>query len=312
MSEPQSGRAFRFGVSIWGASSAGEWRAKARKAEDLGFDVLLVPDHLADIFPPLTALTSAADATSSLHVGTYVLNNDFRNPALLAREAATLALLTDGRFELGIGAGHMESEYVAAGLPFDPAPMRVARLTESVDILQRLLVGEELTFEGEHYRVRNHRIYPAVTVPMPLLIGGNGRRVLELAALRADIVSFTGFFPADGGRRSDLTHFTAAGLEDRLAIVRAAAGARFDRIELNCLVQAVLPGDTPATALGPMLARTPGLSLDEALHSPFLLSGPPEAMAEALLARRDRFGITYISVFEPAMDALASVIAHLK
>ena len=166
-------RPFRFGVSIWSASSASAWRDQARRAEDAGFHTMLVADHVVDtMFPPLTALTAAAEATDRLRVGTLVVNNDFHHPVLLAREAATVDLLTDGRLELGLGAGHMKSEYDAIGLPFDPPSVRVARMAESAEIIHRLLAGEEVTFHGRDHHVVEQRIAPTpVQRPVPLLIG---------------------------------------------------------------------------------------------------------------------------------------------
>jgi len=151
---------FRFGVNVWSAGSRAEWADKARKAEELGYSVFTVPDHLAGIFAPMPALMSAAAATKRLRVGTNVLNNDFRHPVLVAREAATADLLTDGRLQVGLGAGHMKSEYDEAGLRFDAGGARVERLAEAVSIVKRLLNGEEVTFAGRHYRVNGHRIHP--------------------------------------------------------------------------------------------------------------------------------------------------------
>src|SRR5437870_13395014 len=143
---------FRFGVNVRTAGSHAEWAEKARKVERLGYSVLLVPDHLAELLAPFPALAAAAAATTRLRVGTGVLNNDFRHPVLTAREAATLDVLSDGRFELGLGAGHMRSEYEQAGLAFDAGVTRVERLAEAVTIVKRLLKGETVTFTGRHYR----------------------------------------------------------------------------------------------------------------------------------------------------------------
>lgn len=156
------------------------------------------------------------------------------------------------------------------------------------------------------------KLYPSLSVPIPLLIGGNNRRVLELAAQRANIVSFTGFFPRDGGRSSDLAHFTARGLADRLAIVRSAAGGRLADIELNVLVQAVVPAASAAVAAQRASQQLTTLSRDDAATSPFLLLGTEAEMVDALLDRRERFGVSYFAVFEPAMEALAPVIARLR
>src|SRR5438132_8332958 len=147
---------FRFGVAVRGAASRAEWADKARKIEALGYSVLNVPDHLAEVVAPIPALVSAADATQRLRVGTTVLNNDLRHPVVLAREAATVDLLTDGRLQLGLGAGWMQSEYDQAGLRFDPGATRVERLAEAVTIIKGLLEGEQVTFAGQHYRVTGH------------------------------------------------------------------------------------------------------------------------------------------------------------
>src|SRR5262245_38865892 len=151
---------FRFGINIRDASSRAGWQDKARKAEQLGYSVLLVPDHLAAMLATIPAVMSAADATKSLRVGTNVLNNDLRHPVLLAREAATMDLLTDGRFELGLGAGYVQLEYEQAGLRFDRGGIRVERLAESVRIIKALLGGAEVDFAGQHYRVTGHTIHP--------------------------------------------------------------------------------------------------------------------------------------------------------
>jgi probable F420-dependent oxidoreductase len=230
-------RPFRFGVSVRRAENRREWQEAARRAEALGYSSFLVPDHLVDILPPLVPLVSAAEATERLRVGTFVLNNDLRHPALVARDAAAIDLLSDGRFELGLGAGHMESEYEEIGVRFDPGRVRVERLGESVAIIKKLLAGEEVTFAGMHYTLRGHRIHPSpVQKPRPpILIGGNSRPLLTLAAREADIVSFLGFSHKRGGRDFNLRAFTDAGTEERVAIVREAAGDRFPPLELNAV-----------------------------------------------------------------------------
>jgi probable F420-dependent oxidoreductase len=168
---------FRFGVSVRRAQSRREWQEKARRAEALGYSSFLVPDHLTDILPPLVPLVSAAEATASLRVGNFVLNNDLRHPALVARDAGAIDLLSDGRFELGLGAGHMQSEYDEIALRFDSGRVRVERLGESVAIIKKLLAGQ-VTFAGAHYSLTRHRIHPSsVQKPRPpLLIGGTAVR----------------------------------------------------------------------------------------------------------------------------------------
>jgi probable F420-dependent oxidoreductase len=303
---------FRFGVSVRRAESRGDWREKARRAEALGYSVFLVPDHLADIMPPWVALAVAAETAPTMRVGTFVLNNDLRHPALVAREAAALDLLTDGRLELGLGAGHMEAEYDQIGLPFDPSEVRVERLGEAVAIVKRLLAGEEVAFTGVHYRLAGHRVSPtpAQRPRPPLLLGGNSRRLLELAGREADIVSFLGFSHRAGGREFDFGAFGKAGTAARIDVVREAAAGRFGDMELNAVVQRVVVTDSARRAAAE-LADDAGLSVDEVLDSPYLLVGSVDAIADGLRARHERHGFTYWVVPEGVMDAFAPVIARV-
>jgi probable F420-dependent oxidoreductase len=305
-------RPFRFGVSVRRAESRADWREKARRAEALGYEVFVVPDHLADILPPWVSLTVAAEAAPTMRVGTFVLNNDLRHPALVAREAAALDLLTDGRLELGLGAGHMEAEYDQIGLRFDPNAVRVARLGEAVAIVKRLLAGEEVTFSGAHYTLTGHRVSPSpVQKPRPsLLLGGNSRRLLELAGREADIVSFLGFSHRRGGRAFDLGAFGAEGTAERIRIVREAAGSRFGELELNAVVQRVVVTDDSRSAAAD-LAHEEELSVEEVLDSPYMLVGSVDAIADGLRARHERHGFTYWVVPEGVMDAFAPVIARV-
>jgi probable F420-dependent oxidoreductase len=213
---------FRFGINARDAGSRAEWQDKARRVEELGYSVLMVPDHLAAMLAPIPAAVSAAAATKSLRVGTNVLNNDFRHPVLVAREAATADLLTDGRFELGLGAGHMRSENDEAGLPFERGRVRVERLAEAVTIIKDLLAGAEVTFAGQHYRVAGHTIHPGpVQRPHPpIIIGGNGPRLLTLAAKEADIVGFTGITFTRGGTEPDFSAWRTGGVDERVRLVR--------------------------------------------------------------------------------------------
>lgn len=300
-------------MNLWAGGSCAEWTDKARKLEDLGYAVLTVPDHLAEFLAPIPALVAAALATKALRVGTLVLNNDFRHPVLIAREAATLDRLSDGRLELGVGAGHMRSEYDQAGLSFGPGGTRVDRLTEAVAIIKALLAGESVTFSGTHYRVTEHTVHP---IPVqrphpPILIGGNGRRLLALAGREADIVGLSGITFRQGGTQPDLSAWRAAAVEERLAIVRAAAGERYRRLELNALVQRVVVTDDRHGAARELASRWPQLSVDELLASPYLLVGTVDQMVEDLRARRERWGISYYTVFEPFMSAFAPVVNRL-
>src|SRR5437016_14283130 len=304
---------FRFGVNVRTGGSYGEWATKARKVEALGYDVLLMPDHLAELFAPMLGLTAAAAATTRLRVGTAVLNNDFRHPVLVAREAATLDVLSGGRLELGLGAGHMRSEYEQAGLGFEPGVTRVERLAESVVVIKRLFDGEAVTFAGQHYQLTGHTIYPRpVQRPRPpIFIGGNAPRLLSVAAREADIVGFTGIMFRDGAREVDVSDFRASVVDERVRLVRETAGDRFGQLELNALVQRVIVTDDrykdAATLTGPVSRLTP----EEIVASPYILIGTVEEMVADLEARRERWGISYVMTHEPFMDALAPVVARL-
>jgi probable F420-dependent oxidoreductase len=306
-------RPFRFGVNVRTAGSAAEWADKARKVERLGYSVLLVPDHLAELLAPFPALAAAAASTTRLRMGTAVLNNDFRHPVLLAREAATLDVLSDGRFELGLGAGHMRSEYEQAGLTFDAGATRVGRLAEAVVIVKELLEGKPVSFTGRHYRVSDHTIHPRpVQRPRPpMFIGGNAPRLLQLAAGQADIVGLTGIAFRRGGTAPDVSDFRAAVVDERVRLVREVAGERLERVELNALVQRVIVTDDRRGAAQELSARWPSLTADEILASPYVLVGTVDQIVDDLRARRDRWGISYIMTHEPFIDALAPVVARL-
>jgi probable F420-dependent oxidoreductase len=306
---------FRFGVNVWSARSRSEWTDKARKVEDLGYATLNVPDHLTDLMAPMPALVSAANATTRLRVGTNVLNNDLRHPVLVAREAATVDILTDGRFQLGLGAGAIRSEYEQAGLRFDTGGTRVERLTEAVAIIRQLLAGETADFAGRHYQVSGHRIeaLPVQRPRLPILVGGNGPRLLSLAAREADIVGLSGLtFRQGGAVPADVSAWRVAAIDEKLALIRAAAGeARYADLELNVLVQRVIVTDQRRSAAEDLTARWPQLTPDEFLQSPYVLIGSVEQIVEDLLARRQRWGFVSYTFQEPFMDAFAPVLARL-
>ena len=304
---------FRFGINARDAGSRPEWQDKARRIEDLGYSALMVPDHLAAMLAPIPAAVSAAAATTSLRVGTNVLNNIFRHPVLVAREAATADLLSDGRFELGLGAGHMRSENDQAGLPFERGRVRVERLAEAVTIIKGLLAGAEVTFAGQHYRVTGHTIHPRpVQRPHPpIIIGGNGPQLLTLAAKEADIVGFTGITFVRGGTELDLSAWRTAVTDERVRLVREAAGARVDRLELSALIQRVLVTEHRGQAAEELQKNWKQLSVEEILEAPFVLIGTVDEMVEALHARRERWGFSYFVTFEQYLETLAPVVARL-
>jgi probable F420-dependent oxidoreductase len=299
----------RFGVTS--ATPRGpDWTQFAAEVEAAGFDVVTLPDHLVPTLAPFAACAAAAAAATRLHTGTLVLNNDLRHPVDTAREAATLAALSGGRFELGLGAGHMKAEYDAAGLPFDSGATRVARLVEAVEIVRALLDGRAVDVDGVHYRV--HAGAGELVAPpphhVPLLVGGNGTAVLRLAGRRADIAGFAGFSHNSDATQVRLTHFGSDGLLDRIAVVREAAGVRFEEIELNVLIQAVVhTSDRRGAAHELAAAFGSGVTPEEVLASPFVLIGTHEQMADALVDRQRRSGVSYWTVFDTWADRESAV-----
>ena len=305
---------FRFGVNALSAGSRAEWADKARKLEDMGYWVLSVPDHLTQMLAPMPAVVAAAAATTRLRVGTNVLNNDLRHPVLVAREAATVDLLSDGRLQLGLGAGYMQSEYDQAGIPYDPGRTRVERLAEAVAIIKRLLAGETLSLSGRHYRVTSHVIHPRpVQRPHPpILIGGNGPQLLTLAAREADIVGLTGITFKRGGTEPDLSGCRADAVDERVRLITDSAGIRGEQLELNALVQRVLVTDDRRRAAAELaVGRWSQLSPDEILESPYVLIGTVDQMVDDLKVRRARWGISNYAIHEPYLDALAPVVERL-
>ncbi|MGW0881433.1 LLM class F420-dependent oxidoreductase [Streptomyces sp. NPDC002671] len=301
-------RPFRFGVNLLTPAPATEWRAKCRRAEEQGYDVILVPDHLG-MPAPFPALVAAAEATERPRVGTFVLNAGFWNPALLAREVATTDALTGGRLELGLGTGYVQAEHEAAGLPYGSPRERVDHLRRTIEELDRLLGSEELP----HSRLRSSGGTPMprpAQSRVPLLIGANGDRMLRLTAEHADIAAFTGARP--GKTPGSLEPLTAEELDGRVALYRERAAGRAEPAELNLLIQLVAVTDDPGPVLEPLLERQPQLTLKQALDLPIVLVGPLDDLVGRVRALRERFGFSYLTVLEPSMEAFAPVMERLR
>lgn len=305
-------RPFRFGIQLATAASGAEWATLAHKAEDLGYSTLFLPDHFGDQLAPLPAMQAAADATTELRVGALVFDNDFKHPVVLAKEIATVDVLSGGRVELGLGAGWMTTDYEQSGIPYDPPAVRVSRMEESIAVLKGLFAEGTFDFAGEHYTITglDGRPKPVQRPHPPLLIGGGGRRVLGIAAREAQIV---GINPSLRSGRIDAdtaADATAAATDRKLAWVKEAAGARFAEIELSCLLFAVVETtDTAGTA--EMMAGVFGIPPEEVRQVPHALIGTVEEMCDLLEARRERWGLSYIVVQGDAMDTLAPVVARL-
>lgn len=303
---PAQQRPIRFGLQV--SPAPDEVASAARQAEAAGFDVVSVADHVGPgSLAPMTALAAMALATEHIGLGTLVLNNDMRNPVQLAWEAATLHRISGGRFELGLGAGHTPHEYAATGITFDEPATRKRRLAESVDIIRALVRGETVTVDGAHHRVTEAAI-DAPEAPPPILVGGNGTALLTHAARAADIIGLQGLGRTleDGHRHS--VKWTIAHLERQLETIAAAAEPGGGP-ELNALVQQVAITDDREAAAGPLVERADGLTMADALATPYLAFGTVDELAAQFLAARDRWGISYFTV--RSLD-LAPVITRVR
>ena len=294
------------------ATSADGWREKARLVETIGYSTLYLPDHFGDQLGPIAALMSAADATTRLRVGSLVFDNDYRHPIVLAKEAATLDLLSDGRLDFGIGAGWLVSDYEQTGIPLDPPGIRIERMAEALQIIKSFFAGGAVSFAGKHYTVHGVEAAPSpVQKPHPpIVLGGGGKRMLRLAGREADIVSVN--FNLSEGRvnRNLVRTGMADATDEKVAWIKEAAGERFPAIEMSVTVFVANVTDdriSVAEAMAAGLQSQPG----EILQTPHFLIGTVEQIIEDLQARRERYGISYVIVPDEAAQSLAPVVERL-
>jgi probable F420-dependent oxidoreductase len=307
----------RFGVHVHTHTSRDEWFATCRRAEELGYAVVTVPDHIGPEGGVWAALATATAVTDRLRVGTLVLNNDYWNPAVLAREAATTDLLSGGRLELGIGAGWNRADYAATGLEMDSPGVRIARLAETVEILRAGFAGKPVQHTGRFFTLDGDAPWctPAQQ-PLPLLIGGGGRKVLTLAGKSADIVSINRNLRAGSVAAPDAALAAQQGLyeqdlRDKLSWVAEGAAGRDDGPELHTFVLR-LAVTTDRRRGAEEIGKAYGIGPDDVLASPHFLVGTPIEMAEDLLDRRERWGFSYFTVREESLGDFAPVIAELS
>lgn len=282
----------------------------ARRAEDVGYSTVLFPDHLG-LLAPFPAMVAAAAATDTVRVGTQVLNVAFRPVGLVAQEAATVDVLSGGRLELGIGAGHAADELRQVGLPFDTASRRIKAVGASVPLLRQAFGGATVTASGAAGTLDGFHLEPLPPQgrALPIMIGGNGDAMLRTAAEHADIVQFMGFSRNRAGVLS-VDHFTWDGLLDRVALVRAAAGER--RPELSLMAQCAIVTDDRAAALAELpLVRGGIISAEVAADSPFLFVGSTSRVADQLTELRERTGISYVTVFVGQSVGFDDVVRHM-
>jgi probable F420-dependent oxidoreductase len=317
-----SERPFRFAVQATKARSAAEWRDVARKVEDLGFSTLFVADHYLGPGPasrearwppqhlaPIAAMATAAAVTVTLRVGCRVFCVDYHLPTALAKEAATLDLLSDGRLELGLGAGWSEPEYAAMGVAFDPAPRRIAKLAEVVALVKAHWAGDELDLHGEFVNVGGYAGLPApVQKPHPpIMIGGGRKRVLSLAAREADIVSIANV-PFEAVNEAGLTPGEEA--ERRVGYVRDAAGDRLGQLDIESSPFFTAVTDDPTEAAG-RVAATLGVPPEGLLDHPNVLIGSVGEIVDRLEARRRALDVNYVTVQQHRLEDFAPVVAQL-
>ncbi|MEX2294458.1 MAG: TIGR03621 family F420-dependent LLM class oxidoreductase [Acidimicrobiales bacterium] len=303
---------FRFGIQCKGPADPIAWPDHARKVEDLGWSTLTVADHLDDSLAPMPALMAAAAATTTLQVGTMVLANDYRHPVMLAKEAATLDVLTSGRFELGVGAGWMTADYDAAGIPLERAGVRIDRLAEALVIIRGLWSKGPFSFAGDHYQVKDldGRPSPASAGGPPIVIGGGGQRVLRLAAQHADVVALNVNLKAGVIDERSFRDGTPAATERKISWIQDSAGDRFDAIELQVRVHLAMVTNERQRVVDEM-APAFGLTPTEASETPHALIGSVDEICDQLVERRERWGISYLGLSGDQLDAFAPIVAKL-
>jgi len=272
-----------------------------------------MPDHFDDQLAPVPALMTAANVTTTLRIGALVWDNDYKHPAVLAKELATMDVLSDGRLELGIGAGWMISDYEQMGIPYDAAKVRIDRFVEGLKVIKGAMAEGPFSFSGDHYTITDYNGTPKpVQAPCPpILIGGGGKRVLSIAAREADIVGINATMSAGVVGVHTFSTMTAEVVDEKVAIVREAAGARFNDIELNVRAFLVnITDDAKQAASG--IASMLGVEQQMVEESPFALVGPTSKLIEDLLERRERWGFSYVIVGADDVDSFAPVVAALN
>ncbi|MSO60437.1 MAG: TIGR03621 family F420-dependent LLM class oxidoreductase [Ilumatobacteraceae bacterium] len=306
-------RPFRFGVQASNANSRAEWIDLAHKTQDNGFDVLTMPDHFSDQLAPIPALMTIADATSTLRIGALVWDNDYKHPVVLAKELATMDLLSDGRLELGIGAGWMISDYQQAGMPYDSPGVRIDRFIEGMQVIRGAMAPGAFSFSGKHYTITDYDGLPKpIQTPCPpVLIGGGGKRVLTYAARTADIIGINGTMTAGVVGPDAIASMTAEAVNDKVNIVLDAVGDRINDIEMNIRAFFVSVTDDRGTAMQ-NISKMIRVEPEMIAQTPFALVGSPAQIVQDLLERRDRWGFSYVIVGAQDMESFAPVVAQLR
>jgi probable F420-dependent oxidoreductase len=286
------------------------WADSARELEDLGYSTLFVPDHFDEGYGPLTALATAAAATTTLHVASEVLAVDFRHPAVLARELASIDLLSNGRLEVGLGTGYQVRDYRSSGIPMDPPGIRVERLMEYLQVLKGLFAPDPFSFDGRHYRIDELDGSPSPHRPggPPILLAGGSKRMLSFAGAHADIVGINRSLPTSerAGRPIDLL---PEGVDEKVAWVREAAGARLQGLEIHAYVSTAAVTERAADTVAELATRI-GLGVEQVLSLPVVLVGTEDEIVARIHERRERWGFSYFTVPQPVARSFAPVVAR--
>jgi probable F420-dependent oxidoreductase len=313
---------FRFGVINEICHPPKRWLEEAQRVEALGYATFLLRDHLVSDFfghqyAPIAALSMAASATERLGIGNLVIDNDFRHPAIFAKEMATLDLFSEGRLELGLGAGWLRNEYDQAGLAYDSAGVRIERLAEAIQVIKGLWSGQAFSFEGKHYQINGLESFPrpfqsAERSQPRLLLGGGRKRMLQLAGREADIISLLTTSVGSGVLVSEPQERSAEALDEKLGWIKAGAGERYGQIELN-IMPSLLISDQRRAASDGFLAQQgwSGISYETLWEMPSVLIGSLDQICDLLIERRERFGISYYVIRDSQFEAFAPVVARL-
>jgi len=310
-------RRFRFGVHSSDAAPGTAWADAARRVERLGFSTLFLRDHFDTQLGPIAAMTAAACATDTLRVGCLVFDNDYRHPLVLAKELATIAHISGGRVEVGLGAGWMAPDYEQAGMPFDAPGVRVSRMEEAVTVVKGLLSGKPVDFAGEHYSITGHTAYPVPATAPRIMIAGGGPRMLRIAAREADII---GLNPARKSNTAwedqNLPDATADATDRKIGWIRDAAGARYADIEMSIVVPFVIVTDDREGTAAAIAGTLPpdaaaDLTAEGVLASPHVLIGSIDEICATLDERRDRWDLSYYVFNDDSIDTVAPIVERL-
>lgn len=312
MSANKSTKPIRFGIQLQDALPGMTWADTARRVEAAGFSTLMMPDHFTEQLAPISALSVAAAVTTELRVGALVFANDYRHPIVLAKEMATLDVLSTGRVEWGIGAGWMRTDYEQSGMAYDRPGLRIERLAEAVEIIKGCFGGSEVNLSGEHYDVTGYNGLPKPVQAggPPLLIGGGGPRMLAYAAKHADIIGINPNMKAGEIGVDAIMDAMAERFDEKIGWVREAAGDRFDDIELNTMCITTITDDRESAVGG--MAEMFGVEARQIAEAPLMLIGNTQQMADDLRARNERFGFSYFIINNCTdIDGIAPLISEL-